>query len=492
MANDAPGVTGGSGPASEPARARGVVELPHAGVPADHGLSSLGLLMQLGGGLAACGGLLALLALLAVRELSGATPDGAGWEIAAAGLCVARSLAHRAAGTELLYGGRKRPDGSAASPLDGVRRYVAIALVQTVLLALVCHAKLGVSGPHVLACSAGLALWPLVLAGILASGALARLEPAIPYGEDKGFEGAAILMAVLGASGALATGAILVAELRGATDALFGAGTIVVGALVLLLVRSCLHVRAGLGGLRETSVDRTVELASCYAGFGVVSSLWFGGVMLLAAMSSRMGMWGMAVVATLCWLMTMWPLIVRRFFSDRQIAELLAGDPASLHRRAPDAGLSGLGWLLVGHAVLTASLLVPQLLAGPEVAGGARWLASLGAGIGDGSPWWSAGVVVLEAWAGTELLRMGAHHRLLAIVYGAAATLVTLSVMGTTLERAMELRVLERRGEELVLPLALIAIQLAIPVSAVLLATRTVSPTARARYRRDARGVRAP
>ncbi len=467
------------------ASAHEVVELPDPGVPADRGLASLGLLMQLGGGvLAAAGGVFALLALATLRELRDGPPGPAVWVLAVVALCVARSLVHRAAGEELLYGGRRREGGRAASPLDGVRRYVAVALGQTILLALVCHAKLGVPLGDVVACSAGLAVWPLVLGGILASGALARHEAAIPHGEDKGFEGASILMAVLGAAGVLASGAILVAELgAGYPELVLGPGLVVVAALGLLLVRSWLQLRAGLGGLRETSADRSVDLANRYAGFGVVSSMWLGGVLLLTAMSNGLDVWGMALVAGLCWLMALWPLIVRRFFNDRQFADLLAGGRVAIHRRAPDAGLTGLGWLLVGHAALSASFLVPQLAAGPELAGGARWLTSLAAGIGDGSPWWSAGVIVLEAWAGTELVRMGPHHRPIAVAYGAIGTAVTLSVMGPILRRAMELSVLGGRGEHLVLSLALIAIQLAIPAAAVLLAIRTVAPTARARYR---------
>lgn len=471
--------------------------LPAAGMSADRGLASLGLLMQLAGGaLAACGGLLALRALVELRELRAGPPGQAVWVLAAVGLCVARSLVHRAAGAELLYGGRRRADGTTASPLDGVRRYVAVALGQTVLLALVCRGGLGMSTGEVLACSTGLAVWPLALGGLLASGALARYEAQIPHGEDKGFEGASILMAVLGAAGALATAAILAAELRAALERGYealvqGPGVVVIGVLGILLVRAALHVRAGLGGLAETSLDRSVERAKRYADFGVVSSMWVAGVLLLAAMSHGLNVWGMALVAGLCWLMTMWPLAVRRFFCDRQFADLIAGDRAAPHRRAPDAGLTGLGWLLVGHAALTASLLVPQLVAGPALAGDARWLASLAAGVGDGSPWWSAGVVVLEAWAGTELVRMGAHHRLLAAAYGAAGTLVTLLVMGPLVDGAMAAgSLLDGSGDRLVMSLALIALQLAIPAAAVLLATRTIAPAARARYRRGAAGKR--
>jgi hypothetical protein len=475
---------------SEPVRRpEEVVQLPAAGLPADRGLSTLGLLMQLAGGvLASVVGLAAMLALLAKHELRSGPGSATVWELAAVCLCVTRSLVHRTAGTELLYN-RCGPGGRLASPLDGVRLYVGFALGQTVLLALLGYGKLGLSLGEVAACSAGLSLWPLVLAGLLASGALARFEGVMPWGEDKGFEGASIAMAVLGAAGLFALGAILVAELgAGYAQLVHGPGVVVFGALGLFLLRSWLHLKAGLAGLRETSIDRSVDLANRYAGFGVVSSLWLGGVLLLAAIANGEGVWGMAVVAGLCWLMMLWPLTVRRFFSDRQLADLLAGAAAAPHRRAPDAGLTGLGWLLVGHAALTASFLVPVLAAGRPLGGGAAWMVQLAAGIGDGSPWWSAGVVVLEAWAGTELIRMGAHHRPLAVIYGAAGALVTLVLLWPVLGRAMTLSVLGGHGLSLVVAVALIALHLAIPAVAVLLATRTIAPVARARYRRSRPG----
>src|SRR5262249_26046786 len=77
-----------------------VVELVDAGVPADQGLSSLGLLMQLAGNLfAAYAGLLAFWALFALRG-TGETL----WILMLLGVSVARSLLHRSAGTQLLYG----------------------------------------------------------------------------------------------------------------------------------------------------------------------------------------------------------------------------------------------------------------------------------------------------------------------------------------------------------------------------------------------------
>src|SRR5678815_3118419 len=82
----------------------GVVALPDAGVPADQGLSSLGLIMQLGGTVFA--GAATLFGFLQMLERHGRSD--AMWMLLVLALCVGRSFVHRMAGTELLYG---RPTG---------------------------------------------------------------------------------------------------------------------------------------------------------------------------------------------------------------------------------------------------------------------------------------------------------------------------------------------------------------------------------------------
>src|SRR5688572_28212956 len=107
-----------------------VVALPSAGVPADQGLSSLGLDMQLGGTVMALG-----VALFAFSTLI-AMPDGRGdslWLFLLLSTCVARSLFHRMAGTELLYG--RAGLEIERNPLGALRRYVIIAIAHSVLFA---------------------------------------------------------------------------------------------------------------------------------------------------------------------------------------------------------------------------------------------------------------------------------------------------------------------------------------------------------------------
>lgn len=456
-----------------------VIELPNAGVPADHGLSSLGLLMQLAG--SAFAALATLLAALMLFTLGLRPGDGTIWVLVVLGLCTVRSLLHRAAGAALLYG-RRQAGGPRGGPLAGIRRYITLGLGHSVLVSLIMHAKLEVPGPEALGYGLGLAVWPLVLALVLASGALARVAAELPYGEDKGFEAASILMAVLGAIGALASLAALLAAVGSDRRDLEGAGFLAAVAFVVLAVRSCIHLAAGLSGLRETSIDRSVELANRYSSFGVLSAFGAAGAWLLGETSPP----GIALVACACWLLLAWPLIIRRFFWDRQFADLLAGDRV-LHRRAPDAGLTGLGWLLLGHAALTAAFLAPRLLADmPRVKTGVDLFLAIAGGSGTGSPWLAAGVLALELWAGCELVRMGRLHRVAAQGYGAAAVLATLYLMEPFLSGLLGPRGFEGDAWTAI-ALAVIAGQLVIPISAVLLAGRRVAPAARARYRRTTR-----
>src|SRR5947208_10758445 len=99
----------------------------------------------------------------------------------------------------------------------------------------------------------------------------------------------------------------------------------------MMVVRSFLHVQAGLSGLRETSIDRSVELANRYANFGVISSFCAGGAVLLFAMSTSLELGWLAAVCGMVWMLMAWPMVIRRFFSDRQFSDLLAGDAAPLH-----------------------------------------------------------------------------------------------------------------------------------------------------------------
>jgi hypothetical protein len=454
----------------------GVIDLPRAGIPADHGLASLGLVMQLAA--RTSGALAALVATIVIIERP---HRHLGWLLFAIALCIARSQLHRLAGRDLLYG-RRTADDDVADPFDAMRMYIGFGVCHAMVIGLIAKLELGATPRTAIGIACALAVWPLMLAAVLHQPRFRALRAGIPLGEDRGLEGASVVMTVLGACGALSTGAIVLA-LGGlpSRHLQHGWGVMLVVVFVLLLVRSCLHIRVGLAGLREASFDRPGELASRYASFGVVSAFCVGGVLALLTMSERLAPEAIASVVVICSLLTAWPLLVKRYVSHRQFAELLAGDRV-LHRRAPDAGLTGLGWLLAGHGALVASLLVLELtvqhrgigrplddvlqLAAPL---GGRSALELGL---------AALIVALELAAAASLIRMSDHRRTIATVYALVAGGAALALAwpaARLLGRHFDLRMVIRWVPA--------AVQIVIPAVTLAVVHRAIAPIARARYR---------
>lgn len=447
--------------------------LPKPGVPADRGVCALGLLMQLAGTVAAALTLFVGTALWLGGRV--AHPLAA---VVAFGLCLWRARLHRRAGRALVYGGR------ADDPSRAVMAYVGFGILHAfaicMLATYVGHGQTATA----IALFAALALWPLVMFAMTLFVAPAiDADRHVVLGEDRGLEGAAILMSALGACGALSTGAVLLV-LGGlpARHLEHGWGPLVVLVFVLLLVRSVLHVRAGLGGLRASSFDRPVELVGRYVGFAAITAVCVGGVLILLALSEGAPVIALGSVAVMSWLLFAWPAIVKRFFYHRQFAELLDGDRV-LHRRAPDAGLSALGWLLAGHATLVASLSILALGAGPDHVG--RILGRLLALCGPAIPATRDGliasgvVVALEAICAVALIGASDRRRAIATIYALVAGAVALTLAWPI---AFPLRH-AASDLGLVLRLAPTAIQVAIPAVTLLLVHRAIAPTAVARYR---------
>jgi len=452
----------------------GVVQLPAAGVPADQGVSSLGLIMQLAGTLMA----LAVAMLAFIRLVSLTDRGDAMWMFLLLGSCVVRSVFHRIAGTELLYG-RSGSLDAPGTPLAGLYRYIVIGLAHSIALPIALVALFHAPGLVAVGVGLGLAVWPATLGALVAAKVMSRFATKIPVSEDKGFEGASILMTVLGVCGVLGGAAVLMSmvELGALHD---GKIVLILIAVIMLIVRSLLHVQAGVSGLRTTSIDRSVELANRYASFGVISSFCAGGAMLLVVMMGRLDVSLLAAVTSMTWMLMTWPMIIRRFFGERQFADLLAGDEADVHRRAPDAGLTGLGWLLLAHAAYGATCLLPGLIGAHGSSEVSQLFDVLGSAAGR-SPWWSVGVIVLEVWAGYELIRMTAHHRVIAMLYSAIAVAVTLYLFWPIIG-ALD-HVSSKQQMLVMLP---VAIALVVPVSTLVLVNRKIAPAARARFRAKA------
>jgi hypothetical protein len=469
-----------------------VVELVDAGVPADQGLSSLGMLMQLAGNLFAAYMSLTTFAMLVLSSRAGNGNETL-WVLLLLGAAITRSLVHRSAGAQLLYGVGGSGQGNR---MAGIQRYLVVAFGQSALTGLILKWKFGLDAKMAFGITAGLALWPAVLAGLLALPRFKRFKDDLPLTEDKGFEGASILMTVLGLCGLVGGGTALLYLLDLPGSALTkGPGVLLILSLAMLVVRSAIHIQAGFSGLRETSVDRSVELANRYANFGVISSFCAGGAIMLFIMSVSFDLTGLAVICGLVWMLMSWPLIVRRFFADRQFADLLAGSEAPVHRRSPDAGLTWLGWLLVSHAVFTASFLIPTLLmsgGGHHMSRGMDGLTgmmALGGSVGLRSIWWSVGLVVLQAWGGYELVRMSAQSRIVATAYGVIGVAVTIYLNWPLIQM---IRHSHGPGMSETLAMGPLVLALIIPIATIVLVNRKIAPTARARFRPKAPEPQAP
>lgn len=457
-------------PAQEP------VSLLDPHVPADQGLSALGLLLQLAGTVFASLAAIGIVFAIAMVSEHGSRSDAdAMLMMLVLALSLTRSLFQRSAGTELLY-------GHGGTHTAGIKRYIVAGLVHSVLMFMLITGKLHVPFRIAGAIGAGLAVWPLTLAVLLALPRFRRFSGALPVAEDKGFESASIVMTALGASGALLGCFVLYTMLQaGGRQLSQGPGVLLLLAVVLLVIRSFLHVSAGLSGLRETSVDRSVELANRYANFGVITSFCAGGAILLVSMSARFEVMTLALISGIVWLLIAWPLIIRRFFSERQFADLMATDQGASHRRAPDAGLTGLGWLLFAVAMMNASLLLPDLAIAPSDV--KREMGQLMIAMGADpfhTVWWNVLLVVLQAWAGFELVRMSSISRVLATAYSVVAIVVGTYLAWPMLQGLSHVFRMGPQGMAMFLPMAL---KLVVPVATLVLVNRKMAPSAQARFR---------
>jgi hypothetical protein len=441
--------------------------------PADQGLSSLGLLMQLAGSVfAAAAGIFVLGTVVESRH--GPSSHDILWKLAMLVPAIARSLLHRQAGTVLLYG--VPGTDNAKHRLRGVYLYIGGGIAHSIFVAIMLGAYVHAPMKAAVAVGAGLAVWPVFLAALLALPRFRRLRGELPVTEDKGFEGASILMTIFGVSGVLSAGIVLVTYIDDERALSRGPGVLIALALVMLVVRSSLHAQAGISGLRETSMERSVELVNRYANFGVISSFCGGGALLLFFVTQHASIVGLAIICGLCWMLVAWPLTIRRFVADRQFADLMAGDDAPVHHRAKDAGLTSLGWLLVGHAMVEATLLVPQLIGGPSM------LAVSVTNIGMRSIWFPIALAVMQAWAGFELVRMSPQSRGIATLYGVVAVTTTIYISYPALELVQRASGLQSRTDAIAIGAVMFA--LVLPIATLVLVHRTVTPTARARFRR--------
>jgi hypothetical protein len=265
---------------------------------------------------------------------------------------------------------------------------------------------------------------------------------------------------------------------------------LVVIALIVLVIRSGLHVSAALSGLRETRLDLAVAAATRYANFGVTAAFIAGGCFLIGVMMLDANVEALIGITCIVWMLLAWPLTIRRFFSERQFADLMAGDGnPGAHHRAPDLGLTSLGWFLFAIGLLSLSFSLPASLLlssemgemGRDMAGMGGLMSVINPGIGH-SMWFGIGIAALELWAGIELIRMSDLHRIAAIAFGAIAIAVNLYLYWPILSH---LGLFAREGSMgmTTMALASLAAQLIVPLTVLVAANRSHVPGATARFR---------
>ena len=434
-------------------------------VPRDQGLSTLGLIMQLFGTLS---GVLALIVLVLVLLLGA---DNRGLAVVACVLTAVRSRFHADAGATLSAG------------FAGIRRYVNVALAHTVAMFAIDVIGFGASLRFALAGAVGLLVWPAALAVMIRMPRFSRFDRAVPLAQDKGFEGLAVLMTIMGATSTIQWGALLLVLLLSFRD-IIELGDIYTVlffiAVAALFVRSYVHVTAGLAGVRETDFARSVRLGNRYAIVGFAVSLIVTAILVFVAIRELPELWLFALIAGACWMWLAWPLIVRKFVGERQLASLADND---VHYRAPDAGLTGLGWLLIANGMMTLSVLLPDLVAGPEATGVssaiAHFLAKLTL-VEPSSIAWNLGIVAVELWAGIELVRMSGRFRLAATVFALVAGAWT--VLHSS-PQMFSLEAMRQLAPDDILAYVPLATNLVLPVATLLLVRRRTVALAQASYR---------
>lgn len=400
--------------------ASAVAKLTSARMPADRGISSLGLLMQLGGVL---GIVFAGVVSVSMARFGIGSATGAFFLVAA--LSVIRSTYLRTAGTRLLY-------GTGSEPVRAVRTYLAVAFAHTAISLAILHSYLDTE--QLLHVGAFFSAWPLAMVAFFSFSQVKDLiADGVPHAEDYGFEGAAVLMTLFGIMGTLFS-AWLLHRLLGDIDAAFAtpASGIVVLVAGALFARSAVHTLAGLNGISGASFEECNASAGRYYSFGIVSSICIGVTLFVVILMSVQHM-GAALMAggIITPLLLAWPQILRRLYSERNYHVYLEDSKAQTYQRAPDAGLIALGWTLVALALFGLSQSLVDALFGGGLTN--REIHELAAMVGPDavehltrSDWWSVGVGGLQLWAGVELIRMSTRHKLAAMIYAVVSIAVVI------------------------------------------------------------------
>jgi hypothetical protein len=198
---------------------------------------------------------------------------------------------------------------------------------------------------------------------------------------------------------------------------------VMVASGVVLTIRSILHAQAGLRGVLAPGSDRATIATSRYTTFGVASSFIVGALIFMLAMTAGgMGILLIVFIAIFVGLLLVWPLTLKRFFSERSSAAMMSADGTASFVRGPDSGMVGLGWLLLGLAVLGLSFQVPVLLSGGAggLLGKVMPISMTAPAVDSTGEYLNLGISLLQLWAAIELISMSGRWKAATFTYSIA------------------------------------------------------------------------
>lgn len=377
-------------------------------LPADGGLASLGLLMDTTG---------KALALVAVTYTIVAlmAPTIPGMIALVALLSVGRSWVHARAGRQLVDEG---PRGA-----GGLGLYASVAGVHTALC--VTIVALNLPDPPILALALAavmLMAWPLLLLllarrpDIKAVVRAAHQQERILVSEDRGLTALGILM-VLG-------GVMMLAVWGAGALALLISGALKLGffAVISLMLCGLFGVRAWFGFQAGRVAARTRDPQPFMQAFDRYNTMATISIALSALLivvfglfAGLQGLLGALVVFPALAAGLVWPRAIRQY-ADRMLPEVtFTDDPLPAIRRPRDAGLTGLGVVLLGISLPGLFMaLVAFVVAG-------SMFGQLG-GLGEWADYRTVTTSAVAFVAGWCLFTMNARFQPAAVLYGVIAS----------------------------------------------------------------------
>lgn len=324
----------------------------NARLPADAGLSVLGLLMQVGGG--------ALMLMAISAGIVGMIAMRSPMVLGLLFLCAGRSALQARAGAALAVGG-----------VHGGRRlrvYIVGAVVQTgVVSGWVAWGFDEVPGSAVAFGAALLLAWPGVLVALqrrgdfraaLAAAGDAEADRLLP--EDRGMTAVGLLMVAGGAVVLPVLGAALVSLGYGLAVGGF-AVLVMMGVVALFAARAVLGARAGWVAMRSRDPRRFHAAFERYLLVAKLSTVGAGLYLLVASLfAGGAGLLGFLMLLPAFLALHAWPWALTRYVA-RNLPEgadegmgtgMVTDERLPLLRRPRDAGLTGLGVVLLASGTV--------------------------------------------------------------------------------------------------------------------------------------------